>query len=232
MSSALRRVLIPTSPHSQFETWMLRLVGGSSFGLTAPRAIAASIVLLLVASCGPSTPPSNALSSSSPVAKASTSVSSPIPIPTLSKTFTSPMMGYSVKHPGGWAITRATERWVPGRTSYWDTPDGDRLEGDSAGFRGTSQALASGQSASQWIAEYITTSRPCGNQEQVSVGGQVGMIDLNDCAGFGRLGGRVFDLVVVAGGRGYNFTMEGRVDRNFFLAVLGTVTFSPQSATP
>jgi hypothetical protein len=36
----------------------------------------------------------------------------------------------------------------------------------------------------------------------------------------------------VAGGRGYNFTMEGRVDRAFFLAMLATVTFSPQTARP
>jgi len=72
-----------------------------------------------------------------------------------------------------------------------------------------------------------------GNGAQgVPVGGQVGTIDLNDCDGFGRLGGRVFDLAVVAGGRGYNFTMEGTVDRAFDLAVLGTVTFSPKSAKP
>jgi len=147
-------------------------------------------------------------------------------------TFKSPTMGYSVRYRAGWTITPATESWPLGHTSYWDTPDGDRLEGDSAGFRGTSQALAPGQSTSQWIAQYITTSLPCGSQEHVPVGNLVGTIDLNDCAGMGRLGGRVFDIAVVAGGRGYNFTMEGRVDRTFFLAMLATVTFSPQSATP
>jgi hypothetical protein len=42
--------------------------------------------------------------------------------------------------------------------------------------------------------------------------------------------GHIFDVVVVAGGRGYNFTMEGDVDHAFFLAMLATVVFTPGSA--
>jgi hypothetical protein len=79
--------------------------------------------------------------------------------------------------------------------------------------------------------EYIKSSMPCGNEERVPVGGQTGTVDLNDCPGQGRLGGRVFDLAVVVGGRGYNFTMEGQVDRTFWLAMLAAVTFTPQTAT-
>jgi hypothetical protein len=201
------------------------MVGGLNVVMIASRPIAACVALLLMTSCGSSSLPANASASSSPT-------SSPMPLPTLSKTFMSPTMGYSVKYPTSWTVTLATQGWAMGHTSFWDTPDGDRLEGESAGFRGTSQALAPGQSASQWIAEYISTSLPCGSQEQVPVGDQVGTIDLNDCPGMGRLGGRVFDIAVVAGGRGYNFTMEGRVDRAFFLAMLATVTFMPQTAKP
>jgi hypothetical protein len=200
--------------------------------MNARHPVIASAVLLLMTSCGSGPRSASASPNPSPTAKATTPVASPIPIPPLSMPFTSPTMGYSVKYPAGWSITLATESWPYGKTSYWDTPDGDRLEGDGAGFRGTSQALAPGQSASQWIAQYITTSLPCGNQEQVPVGDQVGTIDLNDCPGAGRLGGRVFDIAVVVGGRGYNFTMEGRVDRAFFLAMLASVAFSPQSAKP
>ena len=141
-------------------------------------------------------------------------------------------MGYSVKYPAGWKVTVASQSWPLGKTSYWDTPDGDRIESDSAGFRGTSQALAAGQSEAEWIRQYIASSMPCGNSEQVPVGAFVGTIDLNDCPGMGRLGGRVFDIAVVAGGRGYNFTMEGQVDRIFFLAMLAAVTFTPQTAKP
>jgi hypothetical protein len=70
----------------------------------------------------------------------------------------------------------------------------------------------------------------CGKREQVPVNGQVGTMGLNGCAGQGRLGGKVFDLVVVSGNRGYNFTMEGNVDRDFLLAMLATVKLHPLSA--
>lgn len=192
----------------------------------------ASVLLLLVASCGSGSLSSSASPNSSPAAKASGRAASPIPIPALSMTFTSPTMGYSVRYPAGWTVTRATESWPLQKTSFWDTPDGDRLEGDGAGFRGTSQALAAGESAEVWMNQYIASSMTCGTQEQVFIGDQIGTIDLNDCPGMGRLGGRVFDIAVVVGGRGYNFTMEGKVDRAFFLTMLATVTFSPETAAP
>ena len=50
---------------------------------------------------------------------------------------------------------------------------------------------------------------------------------LNGCAGQGRLGGKVFDLILVNGYRAYNFTMEGDVNRDFLLAMLATVKFDP-----
>jgi hypothetical protein len=52
-------------------------------------------------------------------------------------------------------------------------------------------------------------------------------MDLNGCAGKGRLGGRVWDVALVVGGRGYNITMEGTVDRPFLLAMLASVKFLP-----
>lgn len=187
--------------------------------------VAAIAVLAVVAgACGPT----REGSSVTPTVKASPSSGANR---ALTATFMSPTMGYSVKYPAGWAITQATRRWPLRQTSYWDTPDGDRLEGGSAGFRGTSQSLTPGESAATWLDDYIKSSLPCGTQEQVPVGDQMGTVDLNDCPGQGRLGGRVFDLAVVVGGRGYNFTMEGQVDRTFWLAILATVTFTPQSAT-
>lgn len=64
-----------------------------------------------------------------------------------------------------------------------------------------------------------------------SSGDGLGLIDLNGCDGLGRLGGKVFDVVIVAGGRGYNFTMEGDVTRSLLLAMLATVKFQPGRAT-
>jgi hypothetical protein len=140
-------------------------------------------------------------------------------------------MGYTVKYPSSWKPVAATNLWEPGASNFWDDPVGDRVESDVAGFRGTSQALAAGQSPQTWLDAYLATSLTgCGKREEVSVAGQSATIDLNGCHGQGRLGGRVFDLVLVAGGRGYNFTMEGDVDHAMLLAFLATVALDPASA--
>jgi hypothetical protein len=140
-------------------------------------------------------------------------------------------MGYSVAYPAGWTPAPAMELWEPQASNLWDDPVGDRIESKTAGFRGTSQALAAGQSPDEWLAAYLGSAPTgCGEREQVPVGGETGTIDLNGCAGRGRLGGRVFDLVVVAGGRGYNFTMEGDVDHDLLVAMLATVSLDPAEA--
>jgi hypothetical protein len=140
-------------------------------------------------------------------------------------------MGYSVAYPEGWTPVPATELWEPGASNYWDDPVGDRIESDVAGFRGTSQALAAGESPNEWLDAYLATSpTDCGEREEVPVGGETGIIDLNGCDGLGRLGGQVFDVVLVAGDRGYNFTMEGDVDHAMLLAMLGSVTLDPAAA--
>jgi hypothetical protein len=132
-----------------------------------------------------------------------------------------------VRYPADWTTNAATQAWLPDSSNFWDDPVGDRLEGRSVGFRGTSQALAEGQSADAWLRAYLGSGPSCGDLLHVPVGGRSGTIDMNGCAGQGRLGGRVFDLAIVVGRRGYNFTMEGDADRAFFLAMLATVKFRP-----
>ena len=185
------------------------------------RIVLPLVVIGVVAACSPSTPASPSPSSSFvPAAE----------VPALTAAFTSPLMGYSVMYPTGWTPTAATEAWLPGASNFWDDPVGDRLESATAGFRGTSQPLASGQTPEQWLEEYLAGSPSCGDPEQVPVADEMGTVDLNGCAGQGRLGGRVFDVAVVSGDRGYNFTMEGEVDHAFFLAMLAAVTLEPASA--
>lgn len=179
-------------------------------------------IATVAAACGSGSPTPTVVHSSS----SSTSLS-------LAATFTSPTMGYTVKYPAGWTITPATQRWPLRHSSFWDTPDGDRFDGRSVGFRGSSQALATGESAATWLDDYIKSSMPCGTQEQVAVGDHTGTVDINGCASeadHGGYGGRIYDVAVVVGGRGYNFTLEGQIDRTFWVAMLATVTFTPQSA--
>ena len=140
-------------------------------------------------------------------------------------------MGYTVEYPDGWTPVVATELWLPGVSNYWDDPVGDRIENGTAGFRGTSQAFKTGQSSAMWLAEYLGAEPSgCGVPEEVLVNGQRATIGMNGCSGLGRLGGRVFDVAVVTGDRGYNFTMEGDVDHALLLAMLATVSLDPAAA--
>lgn len=141
-------------------------------------------------------------------------------------------MGYTVRYPKGWTVFTAKEPWLAGHDDRWDWPNGDRIESADAGFRGASQPLAPGQSAEAWVEAYMATQPTgCGVREEIPLAGTQATIVLNGCRGEGRLGGRVFDLVVVVGSRAYNFTMEGNVDHAFLLAMLATVEFDPSSAT-
>jgi hypothetical protein len=195
--------------------------------------VTASVVVIgLIVALGSSCASGQSLPASTSVGASVSSQPSTAPShPRLSEAFQSPLMGYTVDYPAGWTATPATHLWVPDASNFWDDPVGDRLESSVAGFRGTSQLLAKGESAAQWVHDYMALEPTgCGKREQVPVNGQVGTMGLNGCAGQGRLGGKVFDLVVVSGNRGYNFTMEGNVDRDFLLAMLATVKLHPLSA--
>jgi hypothetical protein len=179
----------------------------------------------------PSTLPDRTATPARPAPSIDQSLSpTPLALPALTQVFRSPLMGYSVMYPAGWGPHPATAPWLVGAANYWDDPVGDRLESKSAGFRGTSQPLAKGQTAAAWLQVYLASGPSCGESGQVPIGGKLGTIDMNGCVGMGRLGGRVFDLALVVEGRGYNFTMEGDVDRAIFLAMLATVRFDPGSA--
>jgi hypothetical protein len=188
------------------------------------HAITLSLLAAIATSCGAQSTHTSA--GGGPVAP-----SAPGTVPPLTQTFSSPMMGYSVRYPEGWTVTAATEVWTPDAPNFWDDPVGDRIESQTTGFRGTSQQLATGQSPGEWLNAYLALApRGCGEREEVLVDGETGTIDLNGCAGQGRLGGRVFDVVVVSGDRGYDFTMEGEVDHDLLVAVLATVSFAPDEA--
>ena len=193
-------------------------------------SIGLALVAAMTVACATESSASTAAGSSA-AASSSASDGASTSLPPLTHTFTSPLMGYAVDYPDGWTPVAATSPWAPGAPNFWDDPVGDRIESGSAGFRGTSQAFAEGQSSQEWLDEYLATApTDCGEREEVVVDGQSATIDLNGCNGLGRLGGRVFDVVMVAGDRGYNFTMEGEVDHALLLAMLATVSLDPAAA--
>lgn len=165
--------------------------------------------------------------------------SPPESIPPLTARFTSPRNGYAVVLPVGWTARPASSAWLPGTPNGWGSAVNDELidPARQVRFMGTSQPLASGQSAAEWIQAFVDRNTPCTGEaptpEQTSIGGQPGIIDQNGCLSAHdprSLGGRIYDVVVVVGGRGYDFEMDGQVDHAYLLAVLATITFDPAGA--
>jgi hypothetical protein len=56
------------------------------------------------------------------------------------------------------------------------------------------------------------------------------VVSINGCHALAELGGSVYDLEVIAGGRGYQFTLDGQLSPTDALAWLASVTLEPASA--
>jgi hypothetical protein len=136
-------------------------------------------------------------------------------------------MHYAIRFPVGWTVTPATQSWR-GEPDTWGTPNVDELDGRSVLFTGTSKPLEQGQSPAKWIAWYlgVAGANKCGVQEYMDFLGLVGLIYLNGCSST-DMPGRIYDAAVVIGGRGYSFSIKGKVDHAFFVSMLSTIRFSP-----
>lgn len=160
-------------------------------------------------------------------------------VPAMTTVFNSPRNGYSISHPDGWTATPATEPWALGKATLWGDPALDAIQSSNARLVVASQRLAIGQSSDAWMVAYCEQSggTNCagvpGTWEPVQMGGQPGYVDTDGIPALGGTivpGGTLYDAVTVVGGRGYAFTLDGRVDRPLFDALLARVTFDPASA--
>jgi hypothetical protein len=163
---------------------------------------------------------------------AATESAAPTPRPTvppLTQTFTSNLHGYSIKYPASWTATPATAAWPPGPGLNWGNAGLDELRGASARLTGTSQPLVVGQTAAAWMRAY--GGDPSAWQP-IAIGDQTGYIDYDGALAQGGIvpGGLLYDAVVVVDARGYNFTLDGNVDHDYFVAMLATVVFDPAAA--
>jgi hypothetical protein len=145
----------------------------------------------------------------------------------LTEVFQSPTMHYAINFPAGWTATPASQAWR-GRSDPVDEQNADKLVGGSVVFTGTSELLAGGQSPANWIGWYLAAAGTdkCGVREYTDFMGLTGVIDLNGCAST-NMAGHLYSAAVVIDGRGYSFTIEGRVDHSLFVSMLRTVSFGP-----
>jgi hypothetical protein len=166
-------------------------------------------------------------------ASPSASGSTPPTALVLDQTFVSDRYGYSVAYPRAWTSFQSSLPWRSGDENMWGSGINDELTGPGIRFSGAAQALAGGQTADAWLRDYGSPIGALAGQGSgpadwptVTIGGVPGWIDIDDraaSAGTVAPGGRIFDAVVVSGGYGFNFNMDGNVDRATFDAFLATV---------
>jgi hypothetical protein len=198
---------------------------------------------------GPSPSPVSSPGSSSAASALSTLESAP-PLPTLDATFESPSYGYQIRYPAGWTVTTGHGPWQFGTTLGPGDPVTDSIVTPSGLHRMrisiASIALPSGTSIGEFRSFASPYSKPFNADpcafleplpEPVTINYQpnltgtpekvAAVVSINGCAALAELGGSVYDLEVIAGGRGYEFILDGELTPADAMAWLGAITLEP-----
>jgi hypothetical protein len=197
----------------------------------------------------PSSPASSPSSASSPASSSPSAPASEPPLPTLDATFTSPSYGYQVKYPSGWTVTPGIGPWPPGTERFPGDPVSDAIVTPSGTDRvrlsGASIALPTGMTMDQFRAFASPLSSPFNSDPCTPVaplpvplkinypanpGAVEAVVSINGCTALAEFGGYIYDVEVIAGGRGYTFTLDGQVTTADALAWLATIKLEPASA--
>lgn len=241
---------LPTTPQARrglFAPWRSQHMNTFARGAAA-LVVAALAIGALALLAGPG----GRFGTASPSPVPSTSASA-LPLPALDAAFESPTYGYQIRYPTGWTVTSAATPWVLG-TNYGPgdavtdnivTPSGlDRMRISAA-----SVALPGGITMYDFRSYASPYSSPFdGNpctpdaplpgpvmlDYQASPGASPqpleAVVSINGCHALAALGGHVYDLQIIAGGRGYSFTLDGQLTPADALAWLATIKLEPASA--
>ena len=177
----------------------------------------------------------------SPAPTTASSVPPPVAVGPLAQSFSSIRHLYEISYPSGWTVTQGTAPWQPGTRTGWGDPALDVIQGSGARLVASSQALAKGDTPDLWLVAYCELQGGNGSGcpdygtkwSRIPIGNQSGFVTLDGVPAAGgtiKLGGPIFDAVVVANGRGYEFTLDGDVDRSAFERLMASVNFGPVSS--
>jgi hypothetical protein len=190
---------------------------------------------------GPSASPTDQASTPVPssTAPAPSSIAA-VPLPPLSAEFTSPWYGYRVAYPAGWQATSGQGPWPVGANLLHRDPRLDQIEGPvgghSARIVGASVALPAGMGMDGFVAFASPQSSVCTSidplVEPVTVDGIPANVSLNGCNSLSEIGGLIWDIEVVTGGRGYDFTIDGHLTAAEAQAWLNSISLEPATALP
>lgn len=157
-------------------------------------------------------------------------------MPPLSAVFVSPWYGYRVSYPAGWQTTPGQGPWPIGATLLHLDPRLDEIRGPVgthvARIVGASVTLPKGMGLDGFMA--FASSGTCTSveplKEPVLVDGIEATVTLNGCASLSELNGLIWDVVLVTGGRGYDFTIDGFITSSEAQAWLGSISLDPGTA--
>jgi hypothetical protein len=204
--------------------------GGTS---NRPGLLAITMALAALATaCTSNAPTAPAPTRSSAMATGAASSLSP----SLTATFVSPWYGYSVRYPVAWMTTNGKGPWSPGQVLRHDDPRLDVIEGSTEGgqirFVAASQSVPAGTTARRFGSIENPFSCPPGDvlPKPLTIDGTPASVTLNGCPSEGGLGGLIWDVVVVRGGRGYDFTIDGSLGSPDAAAWLASIRLRPRSA--
>lgn len=161
-------------------------------------------------------------------------------MPPLSATFVSPWYGYQVKYPVGWQTTPGQGPWPVGLNLEHLDPHLDEIRGPIGGrmarIVGASVALPAGMGLEGFRAFASPQASVCKSvdplAEPLRVDGVAATISLNGCTSLSELNGLIWDVVLVTGGRGYDFTLDGFLTAAEAQAWLDGITLEPATAPP
>jgi hypothetical protein len=174
------------------------------------------------------------------------------PLPALDATFVSKSYGYQVKYPTGWTVSYGAAPWAVGTTLGPGNPTDDGIVTPSGVHRmrisAASLALPKGMTmeafrafASPYSAPFQSDpcpplaplpvplmldyqARPGASPQKVEA-----VVSINGCAALAELGGSIYDIEVIADGRGYEFLLDGEITVPDALAWLATIELQPAS---
>jgi hypothetical protein len=168
--------------------------------------------------------------------------STAITVATLTERFESTRNGFSISYPAGWTVTPATTAWPLNAYLPVGHPAHDRLERPHvARLVVASQPLGAGQTEEDWLAAFFQPyprANPCGSDRstwpRLQVDGASAYLDVIDCPTIrdAQIAARdvSFEALAFAGGRVYQFRLNGDVDRADFETLLASVLFDPTHA--
>jgi hypothetical protein len=253
--AAIDAVLLAVKTTPQARRSPLAPWGFMHMNMVAGAAAAVVIAIVgigLLALVGPRGEVGGPTPSSTPSSTATAPASEP-PLPTLDATFVSPSYGFQVRYPAGWTVTPGTGPWPTGTELRPGNPVSDAIVTPSGGGRvrisGASIALPSGTTMDQFRAfagPYGSPfpAAPCDSvaplPTPLSINAQPGpgtslqpvpaVVSINGCDALAELGGYIYGVEVMAGGRGYTFTIDGHITTADALTWLATITLDPASA--